>query len=183
MPLINKTYLKWLALIPCLIISGCLGASIAAFREPSVGAINNQLVGATAKLPTWKLLEGKAFTLEYLSNYVSKDSHVSTPDHLLFVTEGLVSKKLAIAVDSLRGHPLDAEPAFQDRKLHPDIYRLDTRKLAGTQFPVMIRLDNTEQVAFLVRGNTLATIALTNGDSKDMPVDEFNHMLESWKWK
>lgn len=176
---------RWLIVIIVIILGGSLiWLGLKTLNTPAVGIVKNIPAASKAgQQPTWITLSGKQFNTMYLSNYVLKQNNgTNSGDSFFYVADGLVTKHLAVAVSSMGSHSLDDEPSYKLRVLHPETYHLDMRVIAGQKVPVMIRLDNTEQVAFLVNGSKLGTIALVTGDPADPPVDEINHMIGSWTW-
>lgn len=153
--------------------------------QPAVGKVRSKTAAASApQAATWTKLEAKQYSVEFLNDYVFKQGSLqSESDSYFLIEDGLITKHLAIAVTNIGAHSLDEEPAFQMRSLAPQTYKLETRSITSRQVPVMVRLDNTEQVAFIVKGNKLGTIALTTGNPADPPVGELNHMIASWTWK
>lgn len=154
-------------------------------NKPSIGTVHNKTTSQAApRAASWTKLTGKQFSMEYYDDYVAKqaDLHAGL-DQYFFIEDGLITKHLAVAVAKLNGHGLTEEPAYQMRSLTPQTYKLDTRAINSQAVPVMERLDNTEQVAFIVRGDLLGTIALTTGNPADPPKDELNHMISSWAWQ
>lgn len=156
-----------------------------AVSGPAVGKINsvNSAADLGDKQPGWSLLQGKRFQVEYQSGYSSRPTGVPGEDHYFFVTNAAVSKHLAIAVDSMGSHSLEDEPSYKARLIDTANYKLEKRQIAGISVPVMVKQDGLEQTAFLVRGSTLATIALVAPNANDDLTNELNHMLSTWHWQ
>ncbi len=173
-----------------LIIGGAITATtfLAIFilwsqlNRPATASVHSQTSSATSA--SWTKLDGKVFTMDHLDDYVAKQNNLSAQsDNYFFVEDGLITKHLAVAVADITGHTLAEEPAYQMRTQTPQTYKLENRTISGQTVPVMMRLDHTEQVAFITRGNKLGTVALTTGDPTNPPLDELNHMIASWTWK
>ena len=103
-----------------------------------------------------------------------------------FAYKSAYSADLSISVLDISGGNLDANNAYQFRKVHPNNYTESSLEINGS--PVIVMADKTtpdfSKVAFLVNNRYQATVSLTayNGSSIYDPAKIFNQVLTSWKW-
>lgn len=135
-----------------------------------------------AAVPTYKELRGANFRLRYLGMYTIKQLSASDNDLEIYqlTADTTYTKQLAIAVSRLPGGDLANNSAYLLRQSQPGTY---TEQKIGAA-DVWLRRDGTEETAFLVHGERVATLAFTQQGSTTAALQtEVHNVLDSFTWE
>jgi hypothetical protein len=105
----------------------------------------------------------------------------------VYAKSDIESWRLAIAITQLESPSLDSDDSYTGRVDEPSEYKETTVTYGNNTFMVMTDLDaeGFGEVAYILHGNTDATIALTGDDASGTSGLEttFQQVLQSWQWR
>lgn len=159
------------------------------FQTPSEGRIKSTTPEesvATEPELGYKTLDGKFVRFEYNDKYQTqpplKTDTNSLEQHYLFILTPF-SKHFTVAVEKLPHGDLAENSSFKLRQTYPDKYKIEELALPNAKGKLTSNKAVTEKVAFIVKDDLSATIALTSAGGSDDLDQEMSQVLASFEWK
>lgn len=91
-------------------------------------------------------------------------------------------KRLAVSVSDLPGGLLDNNSAYKLRSTYTNLYASRALNTPGGAATVWVKRDNSEQTAFIQKGNRVAVLSFTTANTSEDLTAEVNALLGSFKW-
>jgi hypothetical protein len=143
-------------------------------------------VAKKAAVPRYKTLNGVNFTLRYLGIYAAKQLPASDNDLEIYqlTADTTYTKQLAVSVSRLPGGNLANNSAYLLRQSQTSTYTEQHLVAPAGTADVWFRQDGTEETAFLVRGEQVATLAFTQqGGTAAALQAEVQNVLNTFTWR
>lgn len=155
---------------------------------PAVGTIEAPN-SAEPAAQTYEPLNGKNFSLSYPSSYRLED----TGQHAVNILEsyrlvasparGGLARVVAVTIYDVPGGNLIDTSSYKSRKDKPGEYKFKTTQLGGHPAELVTSNLTSETVAFTKKGSMVAAIGFSGGVNAEGAEDEYNQILNSWKWE
>lgn len=134
---------------------------------------------------TDKILQGTYMTFSYSGMYLAKNESNKNNDLEIYtlIADTNFDKRIVASVSNLPDGQLNSYGAYKMRSVRTDLYTARKIQVGGEVIDVWVRNDNTEQTAFIPRGNKVATIAFVSSSTSDQLTPEVDAILRSFRWK
>lgn len=134
---------------------------------------------------TDKTLHGTYMTFNYSGMYLAKSETDKNNDlevHTL-VADSNYDKRIVASVSNLPDGQLNSYGAYKMRSVRTDLYTARKIQLGDGVVDLWVRHDNTEQTAFILRGNKVVTISFVTSSTSGNLTPEVEAILRSFRWK
>ena len=161
---------------------------IKSLSGPAIGTIEPPKTGTNRVVEThYVTLEGQNFYLSYPDKYRKEN----TGQHAVNILEsyrltaaaprGGLARLVAVTVFDVQGGMTETS-AYKTRIKNSSTYQKTVKKINGYEVHFFDNKQTPETVAFIQKGNRVATIAFSGGIADEKAQSEFDHIIDSWKW-
>lgn len=181
---------KKLIIISAILLLILLIIFIKLITGPAVGTITvDNSSQATPANKIFEDLDGQYFYMSYPSNYRLENTgkhavNVLESYHLQAAPQrGGLTRIAAVTIYSEPTGDLSQNSNYRLRIEEPEKYQEKVRNVNGYDMHFITNTTVPETVVFIQKGTKVAAVAFSGGVTQEGAQPEFDHMIQSWKWK
>lgn len=176
-----------IAIIALAILAAILFVKL--ISGPAKGTIKTLDSNSTETRDSYIKLGGQNFSLYYLEKYQLEN----TGQHAANILESYrlttaggpkgLARILAVTVSEMPAGGLAETSAYKSRLNDPATYRRAIEQRNGQEIHFFNNQQTPETVAFLQKGNMVATVGFSGGIEAEGATAEYDHVINSWQWR